>query len=1157
MATDLHHSSAASDPEILTMKERIARRGRWWIVGTLSALALVIWALPTLVAHSPLRNSILRSAADGLRGDIRAGGASFGWFSAVKLYDLEITDEHGDRVLLAPVVACNQSLRKLISDQTDLGGIRVERPQLVIALAEDGSNVEEVFARWLEEENSLSSPGLDLEIVEADVTVQDRKTDEQWKLEQVSAAVTLARDWAEPLVVQGSAVLPQSKGASSVKVEANISRSEADSGLATVGRVVLQGDALPLKLVEAFVRRQAPGLELSGRASANMVCEWAVQPDAEPRALIDGELAAADLLVAGPQLGNDRFALSRLKLPCRITRNGDELTIERLEVDCDVGAGALAGPVTVWLDKPLPVALMTALVRENYHLQGQIDLARLAALLPETLRIREGTEVTAGQLQINLKHQAGDKGAVWDGRAEMTNIAAVNQGRRITWQQPVVVTVAARDAADGPIIERLLWKSSFLELEAAGSMELLNASAVFNLNDLARELEQFVDLRGFELAGDGWSHVTWQRSADGVFKVDGEFQIRDLSLGSPDHQPWTEDSLVVRTSLAGRSQGREIQRVDSGLVELESRSDNASVKLLKPVADLTAASAWSVEIRAQGQLATWLPRLEPWVGPLSDWDLAGSAQLESTVTASDRMVRLDGTTLNLKQFHAAGHGLTINEREMKINGGGSVDLEKGRVEIPQADVATTSLAVRARNMTLNMDDGAIRGARGELTYSADMARLGNWFIDPNHPPARTLSGALQGRMDIVQRERETTARFDAVIDNLAMTDAKGAGWTEPSVELKGDGVYEADERAIRIKNVAIDSGTVQGNASGQISDLADSRDLELTGRLEVDSQKLIELIRPYVGQGVQVVPHRAARPFAVSVSLANPVKTLVARGGVGWTGADVYGLQVGPAEIQGDLRDGLLEIAPMDISVSGGKLTTAPHVRLWPDEPGLTIDEGPLLAQVQVTPDMCEKGLKYILPVLADVASAQGRFSIDMDESVVPLNTPETSDLSGRLTVNAMQIEAGPLLQQIVYVADTLRRLATGKELRTEGAEITPIKLRQASTVPFRMVEGRIYHRDLILDFDDVTVRTYGSVGLDQSLSLMAEMPVPQKWIGKNLLGSALKDNVVRLPVTGSLSRPKIDERAIQQATAQFVRKGAEGAILEGLNRGLRELLPK
>ena len=53
------------------------------------------------------------------------------------------------------------------------------------------------------------------------------------------------------------------------------------------------------------------------------------------------------------------------------------------------------------------------------------------------------------------------------------------------------------------------------------------------------------------------------------------------------------------------------------------------------------------------------------------------------------------------------------------------------------------------------------------------------------------------------------------------------------------------------------------------------------------------------------------------------------------------------------------------------------------------------------------------------------------------------------------------------------------------------VKLAEQSKVDFRDRADRVYHRGLELQFPEIMVRTYGSVGFDQSLAIMAEMNVP------------------------------------------------------------------
>ena len=117
--------------------------------------------------------------------------------------------------------------------------------------------------------------------------------------------------------------------------------------------------------------------------------------------------------------------------------------------------------------------------------------------------------------------------------------------------------------------------------------------------------------------------------------------------------------------------------------------------------------------------------------------------------------------------------------------------------------------------------------------------------------------------------------------------------------------------------------------------------------------------------------------------------------------------------------------------------------------------------------------------------------------------------------------------------------------------------------MPFRMVNGRVYHTGLELHFPELTIHLSGSVGLDGSLALTAEMPVPPKWLGSSKLAkSVLANQTIRLPIGGTLNHPKIDERALREASARFARDAAEnvlrqemdGKVKKEVENGLRKL---
>ena len=112
------------------------------------------------------------------------------------------------------------------------------------------------------------------------------------------------------------------------------------------------------------------------------------------------------------------------------------------------------------------------------------------------------------------------------------------------------------------------------------------------------------------------------------------------------------------------------------------------------------------------------------------------------------------------------------------------------------------------------------------------------------------------------------------------------------------------------------------------------------------------------------------------------------------------------------------------------------------------------------------------------------------------------------------------------------------------------------------MKDERIHHVNLTFYVEGVQVRTSGSVGLDETLDMTVEIPVPKQLLGDGPLAKALTQQTVVLPVGGTLSRPKIDTKRLPAAIGQLVSgtikslEGDEVKKTENLIEGLIQRKP-
>lgn len=227
--------------------------------------------------------------------------------------------------------------------------------------------------------------------------------------------------------------------------------------------------------------------------------------------------------------------------------------------------------------------------------------------------------------------------------------------------------------------------------------------------------------------------------------------------------------------------------------------------------------------------------------------------------------------------------------------------------------------------------------------------------------------------------------------------------------------------------------------------------------------------------------------------------------------------------------------------------------------PALVVAPGKLLDNVELSQGMCHDLLKYVHPLFADVAQVSGRLSLSISQCRLPLagSAPEPNAAA-----------AGPLAKATIEGSLDLHRVSLGPgPLIAKLAELLgvppEVELVHESHVSFSLREGRVHHEQLEFMLAHMQVITSGSVGLDQTLDLAAEFrlaPGVTPQADQPLL-QALAKHTLRLPIRGTLSRPRVDLRSLGQNSlgvladviagiAQQRRQSAEPSRAEDKDRG-------
>ncbi len=1188
---------------------RMSRIG--WL-GSRLLVVLVLFAIlalfaPMIIAGSGMWKSLLAWGAPDLAGRIEIARLSLAWWSPIEIQQLTIRDELG-KLAEIPRLRSHKSLLALATGYPNLGTFEIEAPRLRVKLRADGSNVEDLLAALASPDDGQEAAdapiGIGLVVTGGSIELDDRIAGRTWLLDQVNAELAWPAA-ADQLKTGKLAAVAMAFGAASAQGDrATVPAGELSAALSWqpgesaaglgAGDVEIKLAGLATELAEGALRRFVADLRPTGRLTLDAHAAWT--EDGASQQLVVRQLAAPELTLAAPALlGTDRVAASITTGQADILLAADQIEIKQLALATNLGTLEGKGAAPLAALSSASTSLTSAANSAEIEVTGRIDLVELARQMPTTLRIKENTQLTRGAVQVTLASHQDARGRKWQGAIRTDRIEAAAPGGQVVLEQPLTADFALRLTDRGPALEQFTGQASFLDLRGGGTLEQGTLTADVNLDRLVAELSPLVDWRDIELGGTLGAQLRWNRGEQDEWTAVGDARLQNFVAAAAGMTPWRETNLTMGIDLTGVLAGASLAELQRGSFAINAGDDRLSIELAEPVAPVSAASVWPLRYSMAGQLATWMPRAQPFVS-LAGWQFAGTLDAKGTGRFSPERVVLDKTTIEVLDLQVAGPGLWVREPIARITTAGSWNQEAWTLTLPSTTVESTSLAVRADDLRLVASDKPT--VVGVLDFRGDPAKLSQWIGSIDAPRTWQLAGELTGRVEIADRGQGQEATLQADVDNFQFLTVKSeqpaAGprtslaastsapqlvpaWAEKKVSLRGQASYDAAAAAVQLARGSVSTDWAEVVAAGKIEDLFARCVVDLTGELAYDLSLVERKIKtelfpagnPLAGgapmgpaatrsidtlvlRGQERRPMKLRGPLlggtVASTDPAAPVPLvppdLEGEASLGWQGAQFVGLIAGPAEFPARLSRGIVEIGPLDIPVNEGRLTTAPRILLNEPVPQATVGAGPLIQNVRITPEMCNQWIKYVAPLLADATSAEGNFSLSLAGAQVPLFDPLASSVEGTLAIHGAQVGPGPLAKQYLEMGRQLKAIVDPAS--ASGDNYGRWLLLPEHNVAFAVRDGLVSHDGLTVTAQNFALTTKGHVRItDQAIDLDANIPIQDAWLKKDSSGllASLRGQAVPLKVVGTLSQPRFDGRPLQNLTQQLAGSAFQGLV--------------
>ncbi|MEZ5941416.1 MAG: hypothetical protein R3C18_08505 [Planctomycetaceae bacterium] len=428
----------------------------------------------------------------------------------------------------------------------------------------------------------------------------------------------------------------------------------------------------------------------------------------------------------------------------------------------------------------------------------------------------------------------------------------------------------------------------------------------------------------------------------------------------------------------------------------------------------------------------------------------------------------------------------------------------------------------------------------------------------------TISGSSQyyvGRSANGSFSFATTGDFTQPMQSSESTDTKIVTREGTSVPVdlsdgswKAEASYDANLDTLTLLTVQLNSNAIAIDGKGVITNVLTTADANLEGSLSCESDELLAIIPSELREELEIEGLRISK-FVAQGPLRRPVSesatddTMPEKANsqdfkittsVAWDRLAGYGLISEDGEVSFSSSKDWLLLAPVSFPVNGGQVRQIPEISISGESRRFRIQQGLILDQIELTEPVVRQWLKYPAPLLANATAIEGKFSLETGELAEgEIGHMETADIPGYLIIHSAFIAPGPMLQQVQDLVDRISVMVGGRAIPRDKVRITMTEQR----VPFRVLEGRVYHKDFVLEIGAVRILTEGSVGLDETLDLKLSIPLNDEWLDKGPVLRSLQGEVITFNVRGTLSDPKFDLRPLGEFGRRIGIKAAGGLL--------------
>ncbi len=1167
------------------------RRKRTYALVTLLFLVLVVVATPSIICHSPIARSVTASTLAGYGFDGNAASIRIGWITPLCIEGVDLTGKTAGTHLKVDRIETGLSLLQCLRGLSDLGEIAVRGVTAELTVADGHSSAEVDLALLLapsDEPREATGDGKSsslagkISVQDLAVRITDSVTGAQWIADQSQAEIVI-----DPINydITFSSVLSDSQSGSG-ELQGRV-QYPVEAGQAYKIEMVTQ--RVPLSFASLAKRRLGEdGASIPSQISGDTTGTITVVGGADDSLSIAvSPMEFRNFVASDASLGERVWRNGLLVLSGAATLDGDRILGRKLQVTTDFGSASFDGAFKQSMSlsgETNPAAWLEAL---DGSAGVAIDLVALERALPGLIPLRDQAEITAGKIAAEITssvEQGGVRRSHWSLTSQPIHASAAGRGVVI---EPLTLVASLKVAGGQLTADTVRLESSFANATASGDLSSGRVKGDIQFSRLAAMIQPLLEMPELSLAGQTTAELQWAAGAGDQWNLVGNAKATDLMLALPGGINFRQPAVQTDIEAKGRWVAGTLEELNGLKLLVSTSSLEATALLAAPVAMPSSTTRLPLQITSRGRLETLAEILGPWL-PTSIHTLQGGYSATADAQVALASGEVTGAKLQIEEPRL-GYGEQLYvQPKLDVVFAGRYAWPAGELEARSLTIVGDAISAAVQGTmvadTMNLEVayrtkldrlyGAMRpsvAGNRPLTTTSPVGFRNETAAAPS--PYQFL-GDCDGNLKLVRESQSPWLSITSHITGNQITVVQPTVlssygtppqsqpvtaapiWSERLVNVDAivryemnDGRVEADKLQMAtdwiaanlagkaIWNDAIGDVAMRGSARIKMPEVAAqlSKLLGLTVRLEGVHETPIDLVAARQGSG----------PVAMNV-----------KANLGWESGEVAGIAFGPTSIPITANETTVSIEPAAIPVIQGRLQVAGDLNYSPGPMQLIVRPGVVAEDLKLTPELTSRWMQYLAPMLANSARIEGTFGVELAQAIVNIDAPMTSQARGNLRVQGVNMDSGPVANQLIGSIKQIQQLVRGLPAQDVQQKDKRLVTMPAQAIDFEFANGVITHQRMFMDIDRARVITSGQVHVDGRLKLVAQVPLDESWLGSDLKGFA--GQPITLPIDGTLSKPSLDAAAIRGLVGQLGTQAVQGAadkyLEKQLGRGLDKL---